>query len=214
MVEHTWYIAFTDDRRMELWWTKYLKKDFGHCIAFAQTGKFVTCVEPLWHKVDLQTYFSESDANKPLSAEMVALAWVKLGYRVVEVKTKIDSSLSMRHIWNVVPTCVTLIKILTGVRGFAFTPYQLFRLALKRGGVEITKKERERRLMSVLKPKAPDTSAQTEALKKQQEETQAAAEAQALENSESLTARRRKQRGRLSLIKNEGGELGAQETLG
>jgi hypothetical protein len=210
----TWYIAFTDDRRVELWWTKFLKRDFGHCMAFAQTGAFVTVIEPLWHTVQIETYFNQDDPKAGLSAELVALSWVDMGYKVVEVKTKVDFSLSIRHIWNIIPTCVTLIKTLTGLRGWGFTPYQLYKLALARGGIEITETERKERLMSVFKPKKPDTSAQEASLKKQEDEAKAAAAAEAKETNDSLTARRRKQRGRFSLIANEGGELGVGTNLG
>lgn len=64
------------------------------------------------------------------------------------------------------------------------------------------------------KPKAPDTSAQQASLKKQEEDAKKEAQEQATEVQESLTKRRRKQRGRLSLIANEGGELGVQSSLG
>lgn len=212
--EHIWYLAFVDDRRLELWWTKFLKKGFGHCMCFAQTGPFVTVIEPLWHTVQVETYWKNEDPKAGLSAEWVALSWVDMGYTVVEMKTKIDFSLSIRHIWNIIPTCVTLVKTLTGVRGFAFTPYQLFKLAVKQGGTVLTKEEREKRLVSVFNPKKPDTSAQEAALKKQEEDAKKAAEAQAKENQESLTARRRKQRGRFSLVASEGGELGVSENLG
>jgi len=69
------------------------------------------------------------------------------------------------------------------------------------------------------KPKAPDTSVQSaqlqlqkEQLEKTEAELKASQEAKAIEATEKFTARRRKQRGRFSLIKTS--ELGVTTSTG
>ncbi len=61
--------------------------------------------------------------------------------------------------------------------------------------------------MGFITPK-PDTSQQTAALAKQEEESKAQAERLARQTQEEFLAGRRGQRGRRSLIANVGGELG------
>lgn len=63
-------------------------------------------------------------------------------------------------------------------------------------------------------PKAPDTSAQQKELKRQEEEARRKADLEAQRTQKEYLAARRGMRGRQSLIKNEGGELGVKNKLG
>lgn len=67
---------------------------------------------------------------------------------------------------------------------------------------------------AILPRKAPDTSAQMNELKQQRREADAAAATTRKREAEEQAALRRRQRGRVSLIRNLGGELGVTETLG
>ena len=68
--------------------------------------------------------------------------------------------------------------------------------------------------MGALTPKAPDNSAQIAELKAQQDQAEAAATAEKQSRNAELLRLRQRRYGRLSLIKNQGGELGVGSVLG
>jgi len=218
--EQVWYLVFCDDdEEIPRWWNRFLKKGFRHAYCFAQNGLCVTVIEPLYHTVQVENYFPEDDPHGVLLAEFCACAWSETYPHVLECQINVDERGSIRSIFNAFPTCVSLLKTVVGIKGFAITPYQLYKLALRQGAVEITPTERRRRLMGFAKPKraAPvvqDTKKQEAKLKKEEDEAKAESQAAAVETQKSLTDRRRKQRGRLSLIASEGGELGVTTQFG
>lgn len=62
--------------------------------------------------------------------------------------------------------------------------------------------------------KAPDTSKQSNELARQQQEAEQRAASEAQARTDEMRARRRRQRGRASLLATEGGELGVTTRLG
>lgn len=68
--------------------------------------------------------------------------------------------------------------------------------------------------MSHILPKAPDNSAQIAALNKEQAQAKAQAAAEQQKRAQQILSLRRRQMGRDSLIRNTGGALGVEDTLG
>lgn len=68
--------------------------------------------------------------------------------------------------------------------------------------------------MGAILPRKPDNSAEQERLAKQRKEAEREAATVRKREADEQDALRRRQRGRVSLIRNIGGELGMKETLG
>ena len=97
-----------------LWWMRFLKKGFYHCMVALGDGKEWVIVDSLLHFTDV-IVVKEGD---------IRLFFKKRGYRIVEVDVNEPKKIRLR----VMPyTCVEVVKRLVGVEKCCIlTPYSLF----------------------------------------------------------------------------------------
>lgn len=108
-------------------------KLFTHCMAFFQQGPFIQRIEPLRNKCELSIEFWTDPPLEPIPAELYAEVWAQKGAIVV----RHDFERNFWNISNLLPSCVSLVKILTGYNSYTFTPYGLYKDLLRNGGVQI-----------------------------------------------------------------------------
>jgi len=126
-VEVTWYVVFTDQNVKRHWIHTFFKEEFLHCYCFRQIGGSVYFANPTISNIDTKIipYCRAEDFAKEL-----------LGYpynRILRVKYPFDFSNRMFNLWNLIPTCVSIVKIFLGITAKAQTPYQLYKHLIKRG---------------------------------------------------------------------------------
>lgn len=101
-----YYIAFTEaDKRY--WYMKWLKSGFSHCFVL---------------KADRGVWLKYDAGHGELTVDVVK-DWDKLFKECIIVK--INSK--PRKKWVYFNTCVSMVKLITGLGGLALTPYQLFK---------------------------------------------------------------------------------------
>jgi hypothetical protein len=117
-----WYVAFYPSPNKSIW-TRWLKRGFQHCCAFAPD-------EGRWLLVDGAFDVTIIRAvHDPVAATFWALLKER-GATVLLVPVTTSSVYAPR----LIATCATLAASLVGVRGFcALTPYRLYRTLLARG---------------------------------------------------------------------------------
>lgn len=121
-------IVFTDHNVAKKWWQVFLKKPFYHCLLVRWIGN------DTWLKIDPNT------AN--MVCEIVDTKEVKDIIKqknavIVENNLGVDITNKMFNVGNILPTCVSIIKMVIGVNALVVTPYQLYRYLLNRGAKEI-----------------------------------------------------------------------------
>lgn len=125
--EVTWYIVFTDENVSKHWLHPVLKKEFHHCYCFRQIGDMVYMAEPTTANIDSRIY-------KDISARQLAIQFSRReATRVLKFKYEFDFNNKMFNLWNLVPTCVSVVKMFLGIKAKAQTPYQLYKHLLKQG---------------------------------------------------------------------------------
>jgi hypothetical protein len=104
-------------------------KSKSHVLAFAKSGNGVQAIEPTRKSIHL-VYYENTDINHYIE-------WcIDKGYTVVGSTHEADLS-SWKGITNIIPTCVSITKILTGFASTSITPQGLYKELLARGGVEL-----------------------------------------------------------------------------
>lgn len=135
----TYYIAFAGGDYGNHWVHKFLHDEFYHCCVMAQTGRYCTYVNPEFCRVDFGAIYYDDYGQEPtMPIEYAILGWAQKGFKIVRYQHTIDKKHSIRHIGNWFPTCVTLIKIIIGLKSWSQTPYQLYKDLIKQGGEDIT----------------------------------------------------------------------------
>lgn len=205
-MENKWFVVFKTADRPRWWHRPFAREGFGHTFCFAQTGHFITMVDPANHGVVVQTLYNLEDSNITINADALALAYVQQGYTVVYYENKVDVS---KYLLHFVPSCVTVVKYILGITSRALTPHGLYQWLLSNGGVKLTE---ENIMGSMFKQKALDTSKQQAQLEAERKQAKAEAERVRKENVNQIRSRRRMALGQSSLIRTS--ELGAKETLG
>ena len=130
-VEVTWYIVFTDLDVEPHWVHRFLKKGFYHCYCFRQIGDYIYYANPTTSNIDTKNYQGTSIAD--LVGELSAKADEPL--KVLKFKYPFDFKNRMFNTWNLVPTCVNVVKMFLGIRARAQTPYQLYKYLKSRKDV-------------------------------------------------------------------------------
>ena len=103
-----------------LWWMRFLKKDFYHCIVALGGDDEWVVIDPLLHFTDLIV----------VKHAQIDSFFKKRNYRIVETEIKEPKKIRLR----VIPyTCVETVKRFIGVENaFILTPYSLFRYLIKK----------------------------------------------------------------------------------
>lgn len=123
----TWHVAFGDfHKRDRRWWHPFCEPGFSHVLAFGYVRGGWVVIDPLVGHIDVRVAIG-SETDLLIGALKVA------GGRILRCDRVI------RHSWR--PRgpvyCVTVVKHLLGVRGFAVTPRQLHDALIAQGAVEV-----------------------------------------------------------------------------
>ena len=114
------YFEFTSKDRY--WWCRFLKKGFWHVDMYIEkTGYFIR-VEPTLANINIEMVF-----DLPKNST------------ILKFEKELDLKNKMFNLGNAIPTCVSVAKMLAGVRATSLTPYQLYRYLLKNGAIEYGK---------------------------------------------------------------------------
>tara|TARA_A200000159_G_scaffold59245_1_gene54776 strand:- start:1156 stop:1566 length:411 start_codon:yes stop_codon:yes gene_type:complete len=124
-----WYIIFTDQEVGPHWLHFLLKKGFYHCYLFRQIGDYVYYANPRLSNIDTKIY--QGMSIDQLADDLRSQPNTK----ILKFKYPFDFNNQMFNTWNLVPTCVSVVKMFLGIRARAQTPYQLYKHLLKKGAV-------------------------------------------------------------------------------
>lgn len=125
-----WYVVFSSNDVKPHWLHRFMKKPFLHCYCFRQIGDFIYWANPTTSNIDTKI-FLEIDA----SVFAHSLKFVP-NTRVLTFYSDLDFSNKIFNLWNIAPTCVSVVKMFLGISCRAQTPYQLFKHLLKLGATE------------------------------------------------------------------------------
>lgn len=132
------YFVFSASSDLSPRWQKpflwFSPKNIRHVDVFFQSGPFILRAEPRLRYCSFVTEYWTDPPLEPIPADLYARALVGQGKVVVKHKFR-------RNIWNItniLPTCVSLVKILTGYNSYTLTPFGLYKSLLKDGAEVIT----------------------------------------------------------------------------
>lgn len=128
----TWYVVFTtrDVNRHPI--NRLLRKPFYHCYCFRQIGDHIYYANPTTSNIDTKIY-------EKVDAEELAQGISRFtNTKVLKFRYRFDIKNRMFNIFNMVPTCVSAVKMFLGISCRAVTPYQLYKYLLKRGAFHLT----------------------------------------------------------------------------
>ena len=132
----TWYIVFTTQDVKPHWFHWFMRKDFLHCYCFrairGSRQNLIYWANPTTANIDSKI-FERTRAS--LLAKHLATA---PNTKVLAFETALDLSNKILTIWNMVPTCVSVVKMFLGIRAQAQTPYQLYKHLLSLGATHIS----------------------------------------------------------------------------
>ncbi len=123
----TWYIVFTDYNVQTHLIHKILRKPFYHCYCFRQIGDHIHYNNPTTSNIDTKIY-------QKINAEILKQPNTK----ILKIKYRFDIKNRIFNIYNIAPTCVSVVKMFLGIRCRAITPYQLYKYLLKCGAFHLT----------------------------------------------------------------------------
>lgn len=127
----TWYVVFTSKEVNHHPIQFLLKKPFYHCYCFRQIGEYIYFANPTTANIDSRIY------HKTEAEELAQAISRELNTKVLKFKYKFDFKNRMFKIWNVAPTCVSVVKMFLGITADAQTPYQLYRHLLRKGALHL-----------------------------------------------------------------------------
>jgi len=128
----TWYIVFTDYNVQTHLIHKILRKPFYHCYCFRQIGDHIHYNNPTTSNIDTKIY--QKISAKKLAQEILKQPNTK----ILKIKYRFDIKNRIFNIYNIAPTCVSVVKMFLGIRCRAITPYQLYKYLLKCGAFHLT----------------------------------------------------------------------------
>jgi len=107
MLEYSdYYIVFTEANK-RYWYMRWLKKGFSHCFVLkADRG--------VWIKCDAGHGELTTDVIKDCDKLLENCIIVKINSKP-------------RKKWIMLNTCVSMVKLITGLSGWSLTPYQLYK---------------------------------------------------------------------------------------
>jgi len=117
-VDITYYIVFTDINVEPHWVHRFIRKGFKHCFCFYEIEGERFCLNT-----------TTANINYHLGVDA---AFFK-NSTVLKFKYKFDFNNKIFYFWNMLPTCVSITKMVLGIRSRAITPYQLYKYLIKQG---------------------------------------------------------------------------------
>lgn len=125
-IDVTWYIVFTDNDVQDHWLHSFLRRGFRHCYCLRQIGEYVYYANPTTSNID-----SKIITGMPIEDYIFQEHGDNI---VLKFKYPFDFNNRMFSIWNMLPTCVNVVKLFLGLKLKAQTPYQLYRQLRREGG--------------------------------------------------------------------------------
>lgn len=102
-----------------------------HVLAFCQSGRSIQFAEPMCNRLDLN--IALPDDKETLHAIDVASYYKRYGATVVLFRGHVDYR-TAKAVSCIVPSCVSIIKIVTGFMSWAQTPMGYFKHLIRNGG--------------------------------------------------------------------------------
>lgn len=141
----TWYFAFsnTGPNLLPGWVAWVTRGGFRHVRCFSQVDNHVLVVDPSYHRLELHIFSHPRGAGWPLPADLLALDCHARGETLVRITWPSTHDITMHHITNWFPGCVTVAKSVLGIADWVFTPSQFYQWLLSNGGELFTQERRD-----------------------------------------------------------------------
>jgi len=127
----TWYIGFNADYKSKYKIHEYLRSPFHHCYCFREISPHTYYANPTFCNIDTKIY---SYRKATPMAEYYASQPDTI---ILEYTSDLDLKIKMWHLGNVMPTCVSVVKMFLGINNFCLTPYSLYKWLLKNGAKQV-----------------------------------------------------------------------------
>lgn len=127
-----WYVVFrrippTKHPTMRLL-KKVLDRNIQHVFALRTISPHTVAVDYTGFNINTKLYENQT------AEEVLAGHFDRSKYLVVEYETIERDCRSGFHIGNIIPGCVSIVKMALGITNYAFTPYSLYRWLVLNGG--------------------------------------------------------------------------------
>lgn len=124
-----WFVIFRSYQGSSSLLRAFLKPKFGHVSVVKRSGNLLVLIDPLITGVDVDVVrpVNFTDVFTDLPEDMTVL-------RIVLPQ---GNKLLASHFANYLPTCVTCVKALLGIRSWHMTPYGLYKELCKRGAEKV-----------------------------------------------------------------------------
>lgn len=132
--ETTWHIGFTNHGVEPHWVHFFISRKFTHCYCyrdFSDQTPAVYVVEPT------TTYIRPEILGNITAEQVTQLIKNTPTTTILKFTSPLDFENKLFTIWNMAPTCVTVVKMFLGITAKAQTPYQLYKHLLKLGATQI-----------------------------------------------------------------------------
>lgn len=106
MCSDSYYIVFKEAER-PLWWMKWLRHGFSHCFVMRADRGY-------WLKYESGHGVTRVDSVKDYA-------------ELIEDSIIVEIEATKPRRWVSLNTCVGFVKLITGVKGWSLTPYQLYK---------------------------------------------------------------------------------------
>lgn len=136
-----WVIAFMPYRGRSFLKRKFLARDFGHVWAFTEVQGQTMIFDP-YNSGYFLAYTrtdgaSVTESGLGVTPAILASSLLKQGH-VKLLRVKAQPPKLAGHWANCLPSCVTLVKLLLGIRASVFTPRQFYKYLLGLGAEPLT----------------------------------------------------------------------------
>jgi hypothetical protein len=121
---HEWYVVFGEFFEKQSRWHIFTRPGWRHVLAFGWSGDRWIIVDPMSHRMGVMAV-----EGKQLDEMIVGFGLMNA--KILRMKR---AGIHRLRAWEPL-YCVSVIKHLLGLDGFALTPEQLYRLMLRRGAV-------------------------------------------------------------------------------
>lgn len=142
-----WYFVFGAAQGVGLPWYQKIcmltaPKNFRHVNVFCQMGPRILRIDTVHNDVMFSEEYMEADHAQEIPADVYGEIWgEKEGITVVKYEFK-PNFRSLKNITCIIPSCVTVARLSTGIDTLSVTPLQLYRFLLNSGGTVITKENK------------------------------------------------------------------------
>lgn len=127
----TWYVVFCARTENNFLLRPFLEDGFKHCLCFRQLGDNIIQTDPTGYNINTSTFKWDSALQYAYHLER------NPNYRVLRFKYSVADIKKSFNVGNILPTCVTIVKMTIGLRSLCVTPYQLYKESKRLGAREL-----------------------------------------------------------------------------